>query len=115
MYPPHCWEDAGIGENNALSFKEMVQDVGTIWTWQAALKAFAVYLPWDWLPLAVVTSSLSYLFFSIINTGAKVWNQSLLRHCLPPLPASVLSSRFWTPEPFPLHSVPLGFPLISFH
>lgn len=71
---PHCWEDAGVGGNNALSFKEMPQDVGIIWIWQAAPKAFAVCLPWDWLPLAVVTSSLSYLFFSIINTGAKVWN-----------------------------------------
>lgn len=63
-----------MAENDVLSSKEMPQDVGTIWTWQAAPKAFAACLPWDWLPLAVVTISLSYLFFSIINTGAKVWN-----------------------------------------
>ena len=58
-----------------LSFKEMPQIVGTILTWQATCKAFAICLTWDWLPLAVVTiSRLSYLLFSIINTGAKVWN-----------------------------------------
>ena len=53
----------------------MPQVVGTILTWQAACKAFAICLTWDWLPLAVVTiSRLSYLLFSIINIGAKVWN-----------------------------------------
>lgn len=36
-----------VGENNILSFEEMPQDVGTIWTWQAAPKAFGVCLPWD--------------------------------------------------------------------
>lgn len=64
-----------MGENNVLSFKEMPQVVGTILTWQATFKAFAICLIWDWLPLAVVTiSRLSYLLFSIINFGAKVWN-----------------------------------------
>lgn len=63
-----------MGENNILSFKEMPQNVGIIWIWQAPPEAFAVCLPWGWLPLAVVTISLSYLLFSIINTGAKVWN-----------------------------------------
>lgn len=31
---------------------------------------------------------------------------------LPAFPASVLSSCFWTLEPFPLHSAPLGLPLL---
>lgn len=33
---------------------------------------------------------------------------------LPAFPASVLSSRFWTFESFPLHSSPLGSPLLLF-
>lgn len=64
-----------MGENNVLASKEMPQVVGTIWTWQATRKAFAICFTWDWLPLAVVTiSRLSYLLFSIINIGAKIWN-----------------------------------------
>lgn len=65
----------GVEENNVLSSKEMPQVMGINLSWLATCKAFAIYLVWDWLPLAVVTTScLSYLFFSKINIGAKAWN-----------------------------------------